>query len=141
MKMIASKIGIPFMAKVAKEALFNSGETAANWYFDVYTEDDGSIRICPHKISYVEAESIAIDWLIENKARCKIANKLAYTTPFFDVVVCTYVPRGSNNVKLGLAKCSNKDKYSYVIGKALAYSRASGKKLPDKLANYLGIKQ
>lgn len=141
MKMIANNIGTISMAKVVKEALFGSGKTATNCLFDVYAEDDGTIRVYKHKISFNEAESIAIGWLNENKVRCNIANKLTYTTPFFDVVVCTYIPRGSNNVKLGLAKCSGKDKYSYVIGKALAYSRASGKKLPDELANYLGIKQ
>lgn len=141
MKMIASNIGTISMAKVVKEALFDSWKTATGCHYDVYAEDDGTIRVCKHKISYDEAQIIAGDWLIANKAIHNQGNNLSYITTILGVIVCTYVPKGSNNAKIGFAKCKNKDEYSYTIGKALAYSRASGKKLPDELANYLGIKQ
>lgn len=140
MKMIANNIGTISMAKVVKEALFGSWETATNCHFDVYTEDDGTIRVCKHKISYDEAQIIAGDWLIANKA-LHVRENLSYMTTILDIIVCTYIPKGSNNAKIGFAKCKNKDEYSYVIGKALAYSRASGEPLPDDLAAYLGIKQ
>lgn len=113
--------------------------TAYTHGVDIYQEDDGSVRIFPHKISFEEAETLAGYWLVQNNAYC-FSSSLSYYVPFKDVVLCVY--RLHNEIKIGMAKFNKKDIHSsYVIGKALAYSRASGKKLPADLAAYLGIKQ
>lgn len=113
--------------------------TALTYGVDIYKENDGSVRIFPHKISFEEAETVAATWLAQNNAYCFSSN-LNYYTPFKDVVFCAY--RFHNEIKIGMAKFNKKDiRSSYIIGKALAYSRASGKKLPADLAAYLGIKQ
>lgn len=113
--------------------------TAYTHGVDIYKEDDGSVRIFPHKISFEEAEALAGHWLVRNNAYC-FSSSLSYSTPFKDIVLCTY--RFHNEIKIGMAKFNKKDiRSSYIIGKALAYSRASGKKLPDDLAAYLGVNQ
>ena len=113
--------------------------TALDSGVDIYQEDDGSVRIFPHKISFEEAEDVARNWLVQNNAHCFSFN-LNYYAPFKDVVFCVY--RFHNEIKIGMAKFNKKDiRFSYIIGKAIAYSRASGKKLPADLAYYLNIKQ
>lgn len=138
MKMIANNIGTISMAKVVKEALFGSWETANNCHFDVYAEDDGTIRVYKHKISFDEAKQIAGDWLERNI--CPTNKNISFCITLPDVIVCTDITCGK--VKIGAARFNEKDEhYATCIGKALAYSRAIGKPLPDDLAAYLGIKQ
>lgn len=139
MKKIADVTGTMSMACKIKEALFGEGVNFAACRYDVYAEDDGTIRVCKHKVPFEEAEKIAEDWLFKNNAYFITAH-LSYNTPFRNVIICTYISNGE--VKIGAARFNEKDeRRSYIIGKALSYSRASGKKLPSELAEYLGIQQ
>ena len=128
------RFGIADAIKKVISTAFDSG-------VDIYQEDDGSIRIFPHKISFIKAENMATDWLKQNHDYVGSPNtNISYTVPFPCVIICAY--RSCNGVKIGMAKFNENDEhFSHPVGKALAYSRASGEKLPADLASYLGIKQ
>lgn len=141
MKKIANDVYAISMLSAVRKAIFGS-EYATGGRYDVYAEDDGTIRVCKHKISFEEAERMAENWLDTNDAFYSCNDKgLSYMDPTSRIIVCAYVPTDKNDVKVGAAKCKDGDRYSYIVGKALAYSRATGKKLPSELAEYLGIQQ
>lgn len=125
--------GIADAVKKVIPTAFDSG-------VDIYQEDDGSVRIFPHKV-FIKAENMATDWLKQNHAYSGSPNtNISYAMPFPCIIICAC--RSYERIKIGMAKFNKNDEhFSYVVGKALAYSRASGKKLPADLAAYLGIKQ
>ena len=124
--------------KIGFSVLDNMGQKATKGV-DVYQEDDGSIHIFPHKISFMEARRSACDFLHKNKADTYI-NNIRYE--YYDTkTVCIISGRGEK-IRIGVARFNPSDeRYLTSIGEAISYSRASGKKLPDDLAYYLGIKQ
>lgn len=106
---------------------------------DIYQDDDGSIHIFPHKISLMEARNLACDFLHKNKADT-YNNDIRYEY-YGRKTACIIFGRGEK-VRVGVARFNPSDeKYLTTIGEAIAYSRASGKKLPSDLAYYLNIKQ
>lgn len=119
--------------------VINAIPTALDRGVDIYQDDDGSIHIFPHKISYMEARHLAYNFLHENKADTYI-NNIRYE--YYDTkTVCIIFGRGEK-IRIGVARFNPSDeRYLTSIGEAISYSRASGKKLPDDLAYYLGIKQ
>lgn len=114
--------------------------TALDSGVDIYQEDDDSVRIFPHK-DFIKADNMATDWLKRNHAYLGSPyTNIYYAMPFPCVIICAC--RSYEKIKIGMAKFNKNDEhFSYAVGKALAYSRASGKKLPADLAAYLGIKQ
>lgn len=117
--------------------------TALDCGVDIYKEDDGSVRIFPHKISFMEAHCLANNFLNENRADSSINSPNILFSHWYakGKTACIIFDANSNKVKVGTANLNPSDKRDASIGDALAYSRASGKKLPDDLAYYLGIKQ
>lgn len=137
MKKIVSKVNSFSMMREVRHTLFGA---AYDCSYDIFLEDDGSVRIYPHKISFDEAVNLAAKWLAKNDALMESKTLSYIYNSVANIVVCVY----SRNHKIvaGAAKFNDKDPfYSLSIGKALAYSRASGVPLPDDLAAYLGIKQ
>lgn len=106
---------------------------------DVYKDEDGSVRIFPHKVSYMKARDLACDFLYNNNATCN--DKICYAY-YKDNTVCIIFDK-DGRAKIGTARLnpSEEDNCNVYIGQALSYSHASGKKLPADLAAYLGIKQ
>lgn len=141
MKKIASNIGTISTIREIKNAIFGDWESAVGCRYDVYAEDDGTIRVCKHKVSFEEAEKAANAWL--NKIYTRFYSKTipnSFCSTLYNVIVCSYIEGGK--LKVGTARFNEKDeRYSNALGKALAYSRASGDPLPDEVAEYLGIKQ
>lgn len=106
---------------------------------DIYQDDDGSIHIFPHKIDYDEAIDSAINFLHRNNA--EFFDKNIYYEHECGKTICI-ISGKRDKVLVGVARFNPSDKkYSHSIGQAIAYSRASGKKLPDDLAYFLNIKQ
>lgn len=119
--------------------VINAIPTALDCGVDIYQDDDGSIRIFPHKIDYDEAIDSAINFLHRNNA--EFFEKNIYYEHVRNKTICI-INGKRDNVLVGVARFNSSDKkYSPSIGQAIAYSRASGKKLPDDLAYYLNIKQ
>lgn len=141
MKKIASNIGTISTIHEIKNALFGDWKSTTGCRYDVYAEDDGSVRVCKHKVMTTEAIEAASEWLSKNKAVYG-SKTVAYTylNGIKAIIVCAYLSNGK--VTTGTAKFNEKDPYySTTLGKALAYSRASGEKLPFEVAEYLGIQQ
>lgn len=115
--------------------------TAYTHGVDIYKEDDGSVRILPHKVSFNEAHCLANDFL--NKNHVDICHPIISFAHWHTKgkTACIIFDADSNKVKVGTASLNPSDEEDPSIGDALAYSRASGKKLPDDLATYLGINQ
>lgn len=105
---------------------------------DIYQDDDGSIHIFPHKIDSYEANRIAQKFLDENAPRRGSKTRVLYEYPG-NKTICVIVHK--NNISVGMARLNPSDVSIFHVGRALAYSRASGKKLPAELADYLNIKQ
>ena len=123
------------IADAVKEAI----PTALDSGVDIYQEDDCSVRIFPHKIDYDEAIDSAISFLHKNNA--EFFDKNIYYEHESGKTICI-ISGKRDEVLVGVARFNSSDKkYSPSIGQAIAYSRASGKKLPDDLAYYLNIKQ
>lgn len=137
MKKIFSNVNSFSMMHEVRKALYGATYDCS---YDIFLEDDGSVRIYPHKIPFDEAVNLAAKQLAKNGALMESKTLSYIYNSDANIVVCVY----SRNHKIvaGVAKFNDKDRfYSLPIGKALAYSRASGVPLPDELANYLGIKQ
>lgn len=113
--------------------------TALTYGVDIYKENDSSVRIFPHKINYDEAIDSAISFLHKNNV--EFFDKNIYYEHEGGKTICI-INGKRDKVLVGVARFNPSDKkYSHSIGQAIAYSRASGKKLPDDLAYYLNIKQ
>lgn len=140
MKKIANDVYAVSMLNVVRKAVFGS-EYAVGGRYDVYAEEDGSVRVYKHKVMVTEAIEAASEWLSKNKAVYS-SGTVAYTylNGIDAIVICACLSNGK--VTTGVAKFNKKDPYySVTLGKSLAYSRASGKKLPFEVAEYLGIQQ
>lgn len=135
MKKIANNVYAISMLSAIRKAI------ATGDRYDVYAEDNGTIRVCKHKVMTSEAIEAASEWLSKNEAVYG-SETVAYTylNGLDAITVCAYLSNGK--VTTGTAKFNEKDPYySVTLGKALAYSRASGEKLPSEVAEYLGIQQ
>lgn len=98
-------------------------------------EINGSkISISPAALSRDDIIRIAHNWMIWNVPASGVRFQWIN-----NVCICIFDNSAHDDVKIGKARCRKSDVSIGVLGRALAYSRASGKELPDEVKEYLGI--
>lgn len=104
--------------------------------YDLIAQDNGDILIHKSLPSAEEATEIARNYVLEKLNQAK-KEKFIVWNSHNSIRTCTiYTDRKAS---MGYAKCRPGDKNIPEIGKALAYSRASGEPLPKLLRAYLNI--
>lgn len=98
-------------------------------------EVNGSkISISPVALGRDDIIRIANNWML-----CNVPASGVRFQWVNNVCICIFDNSAHDDVKIGKARCRKSDISIGVLGRALAYSRASGKELPDDVKEYLGI--
>lgn len=98
-------------------------------------EVNGSkISISPVALSRDDIIRITSNWML-----CNVPASGVRFQWVNNVCICIFDNSAHDDVKIGKARCRKSDVFIGVLGRALAYSRASGKELPDDVKEYLGI--